>query len=105
DRVVVGDQYADHASTRARLIVNVVPDAPLATSRLPPTRASRSRIPLRPYPLVLALTSKPGPSSLTVRELPASVTVADEAPECFRTLERASWVHRNTTTSVVRSRS
>ncbi len=75
DRMIVGDEHADHAVTRVGSETTSLVPAPgaLTISSSPPTRASRSRMPGSPKPDAGTDVSKPAPSSIAVRVARASV--------------------------------
>ena len=114
DRVVVGDQHADHADAPrgagSRSSEVVAAGRARRRRASPPTRASRSRMPLRPKPSCRGAGSKPVPSSVTrqvarCRRAASSRIGAVARCACLRTLASPSCAQRSSTTSRSRSRS
>src|SRR5437588_1095903 len=97
ERLVVGEQNADHAPTGKRARTSKPPPARRPASSSPPQRATRSRMPTSPCPVPVSVPV-PSPSSVTsTSTAPRSyrtTTVACARPAFFRAFVSASWTMR-----------
>src|SRR5262249_28813865 len=99
-RLVVGDRHPDRGhtdSSGSRAWTWKPPSGAGPASSVPPYRATRSRMPISPWPEPLP-AGAPGPSSRTstcaARGPTCTRTEARPAPACLRVLVSASWTTR-----------
>src|SRR6185312_2264887 len=95
-RLIVGDHYPDHgaASMGSRARTAKPPSGRAPASNVPPNSATRSCIPISPWPLPLTGAAGRAPSSVISRSsrrpLCSTRTCARPAPACLSTLVSAS---------------